>query len=81
MTDPIHPDRVPLDPQRVVRPAAYNDFDQGDIFSRWQADIDAGRIGTKLPVDPAIAANRERWHNLIQDLTRDRERLRAMRGY
>ena len=27
---------------------------------RWQTHVDAGRIGTRLPVDPAIAVNTAR---------------------
>ena len=27
----------------------------------WQAHVDAGRIGTRIPVSPEIAANRDRW--------------------
>lgn len=33
--------------------------DQADTQARWKAHLDAGRIGRRLPVDPAIAAIRD----------------------
>lgn len=32
--------------------------DQLDTQARWQAHVDAGRVGRRLPVDPAVAAIR-----------------------
>lgn len=43
-------------PTPGLTPAA--PFDQADARARWQAHLDAGRIGRRLPVDPAIAAVR-----------------------
>ena len=34
----------------------------------WQAHVDAGRIGTRIPVSPEIAANRDRWTALARTM-------------
>ena len=34
----------------------------------WQAHVDAGRIGNRLPVSPEIAANRDRWTALARTM-------------
>ena len=34
----------------------------------WQAHVDAGRIGTRMPVSPEIAANRDRWTALARTM-------------
>jgi hypothetical protein len=34
----------------------------------WQAHVDAGRIGNRIPVSPEIAANRDRWTALARTM-------------
>ncbi|MEG3082808.1 hypothetical protein U1707_04075 [Sphingomonas sp. PB2P12] len=34
----------------------------------WQAHVDAGRIGNRMPVSPEIAANRDRWTALARTM-------------
>ena len=36
------------------------------VVMAWQAHVDAGRIGTRIPVSPEIAANRDRWTALAR---------------
>lgn len=40
--------------------------DQADHQRRWAGHVAAGRIGTTPPVDPDIAANRDRWDTLFR---------------
>ncbi|MBB4153644.1 hypothetical protein GGQ80_001550 [Sphingomonas jinjuensis] len=46
-----------------------------DTVRRWQAHVDAGRLGTRPATDPAVAANRAATNALFRSIARDRRAL------
>lgn len=52
-SDPPIPEQLPDAVRRVLA---------------WQAHVDAGRIGHRIPVAPEIAANRDRWTALARTM-------------
>ena len=42
--------------------------DEARHILAWAAHVDAGRIGTRIPVSPEIAANRDRWTALARTM-------------
>ncbi|MGU3392246.1 hypothetical protein [Sphingomonas sp. M1A8_2b] len=63
---------VPAAPRAVAgeRPIPDTLCDAARHVLAWQAHIDAGRIGHRIPVSPEIAANRDRWTALARTMRR-----------
>ena len=71
MPHPLARRCVRLDPQHTLRPTTRDPFRPHDIpdpVAEWQAHVDAGRIGRRLPVDPEVEANRTRTEALFRSL-------------
>ena len=53
-------------------PAHYGPHDHHDIASEWQAHVDAGRIGNRPPMPPAVRENLARTEALFAALAAER---------
>lgn len=63
---PLAPRRVPNDETPIPDTLC----DAVRHVAAWQAHVDAGRIGNRIPVSPEIAANRDRWTALARTMRR-----------
>jgi hypothetical protein len=63
---------IQLDPKIVLNPGTPTNLAEHEAFAHWEALLDAGLIGTKLPTPPDVAAQREANDAVFRRIAADR---------